>query len=86
MTEKDTNNGDGQRERPGWLKDIDEAFTRTGNAIRTAWDATGDQRASTLESARKATRELGDIIEEGIAAAKQRWAEEKNTTAEPEEE
>lgn len=61
-----------------WLEDIQEALERTGDAIRTAWDATRDSRMSALESARQAAQELGDALDKGISAARERW-----TTAEP---
>lgn len=57
-----------------WLEDIQEALERTGDAIRTAWDATRDSRMSALESARQAAQELGVALDKGISAARERWA------------
>ncbi len=64
-----------EKETPSWLTDIQAALDRTGDAIRTAWDATKDTRASALESAKQAARELSNVIDEGITTAKERWAE-----------
>ena len=53
---------------------MQEALDRTGDALRTAWDATRESRMSALESAKQAAQELGEVIDQGIAAAKERWA------------
>jgi hypothetical protein len=59
-----------------WLEDIQAALERTGDAIRTAWDATRESRASALESAKQAAEDLGDALKKGIAAARERWKSE----------
>jgi len=63
-----------------WLDEIQEALERTGDAIRTAWDATRESRMTALESARQAAQELGVAIDKGIGAARERWAAEKHGT------
>ena len=57
-----------------WFADVQEALDRTGDALRTAWDATRESRMGALESAKQAAQELGEVIDQGIAAAKERWA------------
>ena len=66
----DTNESKQQR----WFADVQEALDRTGDALRTAWDATRDSRMAALESAKQAAQELGEVIDQGITAAKERWA------------
>jgi hypothetical protein len=67
---------------------MQDALDRTGDAIRTAWDASRETRMSALESAKQAAQELGEAIDKGIAAAKERWAGNdqggKDTAAEEE--
>jgi hypothetical protein len=60
--------------RQRWVAEVQEALDRTGDALRTAWEATRESRMSALESAKQAATELGDVIDKGIAAAKERWA------------
>jgi hypothetical protein len=60
--------------RQRWLEEVQEALDRTGDAIRTAWDATRESRMSALESAKQAAQELGEVLDKGMAAAKERWA------------
>lgn len=67
----------GSESRQNWLHDIQDALERTGDAIRTAWDATRDSRASALESAKQAAQELGEALDKGIAAARERWKDEE---------
>jgi hypothetical protein len=64
----------GESKQQRWFNDVQEALDRTGDALRTAWDATRDSRMSALESAKQAAQELGEVIDQGIAAAKERWA------------
>ena len=71
MTEKDTTEG-----RPRWIKEAQEALDRTGDALRSAWEATRESRMSALEAAKVATRELGEALERGVEAAKERWESE----------
>jgi hypothetical protein len=70
--------------RPAWLKDIQGAMDRTGDAIRTAWDASRDRRASALESAKRAVEELSNAVDQGISAAKERWAGASESATEEE--
>jgi hypothetical protein len=68
--------------RQRWLEEVQEALDRTGDAIRTAWEATRESRMSALESAKQAAQELGEVLDKGIAAAKERWSGAEQT-AEP---
>jgi hypothetical protein len=75
MTENDqshTESDDAARNR--WVDEVQGALDRTGDAIRSAWDATRESRMSALESAKQAASELADVLDKGIAAAKERWA------------
>jgi hypothetical protein len=69
--------------RQRWLEEVQEALDRTGDAIRTAWEATRESRMSALESAKQAAQELGEVLDKGIAAAKERWAAAEQGDAEP---
>jgi hypothetical protein len=69
--------------RQRWLDEVQEALDRTGDAVRTAWDATRESRMSALESAKQAAQELGDVLDKGIAAAKERWAATEQAAGEP---
>ena len=70
--DKTTETGESKQQR--WFAEVQEALDRTGDALRTAWEATRDSRMSALESAKQAAQELGEVIDQGIAAAKERWA------------
>jgi hypothetical protein len=72
MTDNGTDKGPESRQR--WIADVQGALDRTGDALRTAWEATKDSRMSALESAKQAAQELGEVIDQGIAAAKERWS------------
>lgn len=82
------NNGDSGSEQPEsrqrWLEDVQAALDRTGDAIRTAWESTRESRMSALESAKQAAQDLGDAIDKGLAAAKERWAETSEGAVEEE--
>jgi len=87
MTENENGSADsGENTRTRWVDEVQEALDRTGDAIRTAWEATRDSRASALESAKQAVTELSEVIDKGIAAAKERWAaadQEADDASEP---
>lgn len=72
MTDNGTDKGSESRQR--WFAEVQGALDRTSDAVRTAWDATRDTRMSALESAKQAAQELGEVIDQGISAAKERWA------------
>jgi hypothetical protein len=72
MTDNGTDKGSESRQR--WFADVQGALDRTSDALRTAWEATKDSRMSALESAKQAAQELGEVIDQGISAAKERWA------------
>ncbi len=48
-----------------------------GDALKQAWDASRDARVGALESARHAMKQLGEAIDHGIAAARQKWEAEE---------
>ncbi len=75
---------EGSEARQRWLDEVQTALDRTGDAIRTAWDSTRESRMSALESAKQAAQELGAVIDKGIAAAKERWAETESGLSEEE--
>lgn len=84
MTENDqshTEPDDAARNR--WVDEVQDALDRTGDAIRSAWDATRESRMSALESAKQAASELADVLDKGIAAAKERWAATDQESAPP---
>ena len=72
MTDNGTDKGSESRQR--WIADVQSALDRTSDALRTAWEATKESRMSALESAKQAAQELGEVIDQGISAAKERWA------------
>lgn len=74
MTDENrTESGEASKERQRWIKDLQTALDRTGDAARTAWEATRDNRISALESAKQAAKELGEVLEKGMEAARERW-------------
>ncbi|HWL48789.1 MAG TPA: hypothetical protein VNT92_02855 [Acidimicrobiia bacterium] len=75
MTDQGENSTDpGESKQQRWIAEVQDALDRTGDALRTAWDATRESRMGALESAKQAAQELGEVIDQGIAAAKERWA------------
>ncbi len=48
-----------EESKPKWIREAQEALDRTADAVRTAWDATRETRASALEAAKQAVKELG---------------------------
>jgi hypothetical protein len=72
MTDNGTDKGPESRQQ--WIANVQGALDRTSDALRTAWEATKDSRMSALESAKQAAQELGEVIDQGISAAKERWA------------
>ncbi len=56
-----------------WINEAEEALSRTGEALRTAWNETKDARMATLEAAREAAARLGEAIDQGIEAARETW-------------
>lgn len=82
-TEDRSHDREHDREAPSnkWVKDAEEALAGTGEAIRTAWDASRDARMNALEAARNAVEALGDAIEQGISAARARKQETTETEA-----
>ncbi len=69
--------GEGSTQRRDWTNDAEEALEGVGNALREAWQASRDARLSALESAKKAAQQLGDAIDQGVAAARQKWEAEQ---------
>lgn len=72
--------GEGSTQRRDWTSDAEEALEGVGNALREAWQASRDARLSALESAKKAAQQLGDAIDQGVAAARQKWEAEQPAT------
>lgn len=60
-----------ERSPSDWIKDAEEALNGVGEALRNAWDASRDSRMNALASAKKASTELGDAIERGVAAMRE---------------
>lgn len=56
-----------------WASEAEAALEGVGNALREAWDASRDARVNALESAKKAAQQLGEAIDHGVAAAKEKW-------------
>ncbi|MGA7272385.1 MAG: hypothetical protein WB239_15035 [Acidimicrobiia bacterium] len=79
MTDESTVGENGEQARKDWMNDAQDALQRAGDAIRAAWDASKPARASALDAARQAARELDDALERGMAAARERW--DKSQTA-----
>ncbi|MCI0543565.1 MAG: hypothetical protein L0Z49_03845 [Actinobacteria bacterium] len=80
MTE-DTDNT-GARKRPEWVDDAEDALSRAGEAVRAAWEATKETRVSALDSAKTAAKQLGEAIDRGVEAARQKWQEAQSPTEE----
>ena len=59
--------------RKGWMDEAQDALDRAADALHAAWDATRETRISALESAKSAVEELGEVVERGVAVAKERW-------------
>lgn len=78
MTENSQDRAEEKSDRNRWVDEVQEALDRTGEAIRTAWDATRESRTSALEAAKQAVSELSDVLDQGIAAARERWAAQES--------
>lgn len=72
-------------EKKDWKADAEEALQKTGDSLSAAWDATREGRMSALEAAKTAARQLGEAIDQGVAAAKERWDGETDTAPVAEE-
>lgn len=57
---------DGRR----WIEEAEEALSRTGDALRAAWEGSREARMSALEAAREAATGLGQAIDRGVEAAR----------------
>jgi hypothetical protein len=82
MTDENTTGGSGDA-RQRWVEEVQEALDRAGETFRAAWEATRESRMSALESAKQAAQELGEVLDKGIAAAKERWSAADQTAPEP---
>lgn len=56
-----------------WADEAEAALEGVGNALREAWEASRGARLNALESAKKAAQQLGEAIDQGVAAAKEKW-------------
>ena len=61
------------QEAKKWIDEAEEALSRTGEALRTAWSESKEARMATLEAAREAAALLGKAIDKGIDAARETW-------------
>ena len=61
-------------DRNRWVDDAQAALDRTVEAIKSAWSATRESRMGALESAKHAAEDLGKVIDQGVAAARERWS------------
>jgi hypothetical protein len=68
-----TDDGTERGERRQWVEDSEKALEGVGEALRAAWDASRGSRVSALESAKAAARQLGEAIDRGMTAARERW-------------
>ncbi len=69
------------QQRSDWANEAEAALEGVGNALREAWAASRDARLGALESAKKAAQQLGEAIDHGVAAAKERWEAQEESTA-----
>ncbi len=61
------------QQRSDWANEAEAALEGVGNALREAWEASRGARLNALESAKKAAQQLGEAIDQGVAAAKEKW-------------
>lgn len=78
--------GESTKQRSDWASDAEVALEGVGNALREAWEASREARLSALESAKKAALQLGEAIDHGVAAAREKWESQGGTPEEPSEE
>lgn len=64
---------EGTSQRRDWASEAEEALEGVGTALQEAWAASREARLSALESAKKAAQQLGEALEKGAAAARQKW-------------
>lgn len=62
-----------EKPRSKWIEDAEEALEGVGEALKAAWDQSRDARLTALESAKSAAKQLGEAIDQGMTAARQRW-------------
>lgn len=70
-----------EKPRSKWIEDAEEALDGVGEALKAAWDQSRDARLTALESAKAAAKQLGEAIDQGMTAARERW-ESASTEAE----
>ena len=61
--------------RTKWVDDAQAALDRTVEAIKSAWNSTRESRMEAMDSAKQAAEDLGKVIDLGVAAARERWAD-----------
>jgi hypothetical protein len=66
--------------RSDWANETEKALEGVGIALREAWEASRDARVSALESAKKAALQLGEAIDKGVVAARQKWEDQDEGT------
>lgn len=86
MTDQGQGNTPEDRPRPEWVDEAEDALERVGEALRAAWDETKEARASALDSAKQAAKQLGEAIDRGVDAARSRWQAAESGQSPPGEE
>ncbi|HEY6628560.1 MAG TPA: hypothetical protein VI193_06230 [Acidimicrobiia bacterium] len=61
--------------RTRWVDDAQAALDRTAEATKSAWNSTRESRMEALDSAKQAAEDLSKVIDLGVAAARERWAD-----------
>lgn len=61
------------QQRSDWADEAEAALEGVGDALREAWDASREARLNALESAKKLAQQLGEAIDQGVAAAREKW-------------
>jgi hypothetical protein len=61
--------------RSRWVDDAQAALDRAVEAIKSAWNSTRESRMEAMDSAKQAAEDLSKVIDVGVAAARERWAD-----------
>jgi len=72
---------DASQERSDWATEAETALEGVGKALREAWEASRGARLNALESAKQAAQQLGEAIDHGVAAAKEKWEAQEPVTS-----
>lgn len=74
---------DAGQEHSDWASEAEAALEGVGTALREAWEASRGARLNALESAKKAAQQLGEAIDQGVAAAREKWESQSGPSAGP---